>query len=68
LAFQIRDLEKETGGDFKLDAIVTVVDAENFRGYEDISPTAKMQAQYTDVILLVRFIPTFFSFTWLKEL
>lgn len=52
LAFQIRELERETAGDFKLDAIVTVVDAENFRGYEDTSPTAKMQAQYTDVILL----------------
>ncbi|KAG9127179.1 hypothetical protein FRC07_000329 [Ceratobasidium sp. 392] len=52
LAFQIRELEKETKGDFKLDAIVTVVDAENFTGYEDTSPTAKMQAQYTDVILL----------------
>ncbi|KAG8731065.1 hypothetical protein FRC12_019909 [Ceratobasidium sp. 428] len=52
LAFQIRELERETGGDFKLDAIVTVVDAENFTGYEDTSPTAKMQAQYTDVILL----------------
>ncbi|KAJ1308021.1 hypothetical protein OPQ81_002092 [Rhizoctonia solani] len=52
LAFQIRELERETDGDFKLDAIVTVVDAENFRGYEDTSPTAKMQAQYTDVILL----------------
>ncbi|CCO28535.1 hypothetical protein BN14_02530 [Rhizoctonia solani AG-1 IB] len=52
LAFQIRELERETEGDFKLDAIVTVVDAENFTGYEDTSPTAKMQAQYTDVILL----------------
>ncbi|CUA70877.1 hypothetical protein RSOLAG22IIIB_04361 [Rhizoctonia solani] len=52
LAFQIRELERETDGDFKLDAIVTVVDAENFRGYEDTSPTAKMQAQYTDVILI----------------
>ncbi|KAG8739757.1 hypothetical protein FRC10_005182 [Ceratobasidium sp. 414] len=53
LAFQIRELERETDGDFKLDAIVTVVDAENFAGYEDTSPTAKMQAQYTDVILVV---------------
>ncbi|KAG9095751.1 hypothetical protein FRC06_009461 [Ceratobasidium sp. 370] len=52
LAFQIRELERETDGDFKLDAIVTVVDSENFTGYEDTSPTAKMQAQYTDVILL----------------
>jgi hypothetical protein len=53
LAFQIRELEKETGGAFKLDAIVTVIDAENFKGYEDTSPTAKMQAAYTDIILIV---------------
>ncbi|KAJ7127160.1 cobW-domain-containing protein [Mycena epipterygia] len=52
LAFQIRELERETLGDLKLDAIVTVVDAENFVGYEDISPTAKMQTSYTDIILI----------------
>ncbi|KAJ7104302.1 cobW-domain-containing protein [Mycena belliarum] len=52
LAFQIRELERETQGDLKLDAIVTVVDAENFAEYEDVSPTAKMQASYTDIILI----------------
>ncbi|KAG6820484.1 hypothetical protein H0H93_016546 [Arthromyces matolae] len=52
LAFQIRELERETRGDFKLDAIVTVIDAENFTGYEDTSPTAKMQSSYTDIILI----------------
>ncbi|KAH9945485.1 cobW-domain-containing protein [Epithele typhae] len=52
LAFQIRELERETNNDLKLDAIVTVIDAENFSGYEDTSPTAKMQASYTDVILI----------------
>ncbi|EMD33426.1 hypothetical protein CERSUDRAFT_126165 [Gelatoporia subvermispora B] len=52
LAFQIRELERETEDDLKLDAIVTVIDAENFAGYEDTSPTAKMQASYTDVILI----------------
>ncbi|KAG5716854.1 COBW domain-containing protein C15D4.05 [Termitomyces sp. T112] len=52
LAFQIRELERETQGDFKLDAIVTVVDAENFTGYEDTSPTAKMQSSYTDILLI----------------
>jgi G3E family GTPase len=56
LAFQIRELERQTSGDLTLDAIVTVVDAENFAGYEDTSPTAKMQASYTDVILIVRFL------------
>jgi G3E family GTPase len=55
LAFQIREIERQTSGDLKLDAIVTVVDAENFAGYEDTSPTAKMQASYTDIILIVRF-------------
>ena len=54
LAFQIRELERETAGDLTLDAIVTVIDAENFAGYEDTSPTARMQASYTDVILIVR--------------
>lgn len=39
-----------------MDAIVTVIDAENFAGYEDTSPTARMQASYTDVILIVRFL------------
>ncbi len=37
---------------FLLDAIVTVVDAVNFAGYEDTSVTAKLQAQYTDLIVL----------------
>jgi CobW/HypB/UreG, nucleotide-binding domain len=55
LAFQIRQLEQETLGDnqLKLDAIITVIDAENFFGYEDTSPTARMQASYTDIILIV---------------
>lgn len=53
LAIQIRELEQETKGELKLDAIVTVIDAENFLGYEDTSPTAKLQASYTDVILIV---------------
>ncbi|KAJ3997865.1 CobW/HypB/UreG, nucleotide-binding domain-containing protein [Lentinula boryana] len=52
LAFQIREMERNTGGDFKLDSIITVIDAENFAGYEDTSPTAKMQASYTDIILI----------------
>ncbi|TFY74965.1 hypothetical protein EWM64_g9047 [Hericium alpestre] len=52
LAFQIRELERETNRALALDAIVTVIDAENFSGYEDTSTTARMQAQYTDVIVL----------------
>ncbi len=59
LAFQIRELERKTMNDLKLDAIVTVIDAENFIGYEDASPTARMQASYSDIILIVsmRFTP-----------
>ncbi|KAI8993352.1 CobW/HypB/UreG, nucleotide-binding domain-containing protein [Pilobolus umbonatus] len=49
IAWQIREM-KEDG--FELDSIITVIDCENFRGYEDTSYTAKLQAQYTDVILL----------------
>lgn len=37
---------------FKLDGVVTVIDCVNFEGYEDSSPTAKLQAQYTDLHLL----------------
>lgn len=59
LAFQIREIERQTEGDLKLDAIVTVIDAENFIGYEDQSPTARMQASYTDIILIVSLINTF---------
>ncbi|RUS33664.1 hypothetical protein BC938DRAFT_470625 [Jimgerdemannia flammicorona] len=49
IAWQIRQLASDG---FVLDSIVTVVDCANFTGYEDTSYTAKMQAQYTDVILL----------------
>lgn len=36
----------------KLDGIITVIDALNFTGYKDKSFTAKIQAQYTDLILI----------------
>ncbi|KAK8847676.1 hypothetical protein IAR55_005535 [Kwoniella newhampshirensis] len=49
LALQIRQLEPQG---FKLDGVITVVDSLNFRGYEDNSPSAKLQAKYTDLILL----------------
>lgn len=47
---------------FTLDSIITVVDCINFRGYEDTSYTAKMQAQYTDIILLNKHELVFFFF------
>ncbi|KAG0834442.1 hypothetical protein G6F19_005200 [Rhizopus arrhizus] len=52
IAWQIREMETEG---FMLDSIITVVDCENFSGYEDTSYTAKLQAQYTDVILLNKY-------------
>jgi hypothetical protein len=58
LAFQIRELERDTSRALTLDAIVTVIDAENFSGYEDTSITARMQAQYTDVLLIVSGTPS----------
>ncbi|KAG1234103.1 hypothetical protein G6F68_002881 [Rhizopus microsporus] len=52
IAWQIREMESEG---FTLDSIITVIDCENFNGYEDTSYTAKLQAQYTDVILLNKY-------------
>ncbi|KAI8853614.1 CobW/HypB/UreG, nucleotide-binding domain-containing protein [Chytridium lagenaria] len=49
LAWQVRQIADQG---FSLDAIVTIVDCVNFRGYEDTSYTAKLQAKYTDLILL----------------
>jgi len=52
IAWQIRQMKDEG---FDLDAIITVVDCLNFRGYQDTSYTAKMQAKYTDIILLNKY-------------
>ncbi|RKP26753.1 CobW/HypB/UreG, nucleotide-binding domain-containing protein, partial [Syncephalis pseudoplumigaleata] len=49
IAWQLREMADDG---FVLDAILTVVDCVNFTGYEDTSYTAKIQAQYTDLILL----------------
>ncbi|PVU94816.1 hypothetical protein BB559_002922 [Furculomyces boomerangus] len=49
IAWQIREMN-DLG--FVLDSIMTVIDCANFMGYEDTSYTAKLQAQYTDLILL----------------
>jgi G3E family GTPase len=35
-----------------LDGIITVIDCINFQGYEDTSYTARLQAQYTDLVVL----------------
>lgn len=68
IAWQIREMEPEG---FVLDSIITVIDCVNFMGYEDTSYTAKMQAQYTDVILLNKHeLVTLFCSTlsWLSAL
>jgi len=39
LALRIRELEPKG---FKLDGVVTVIDCVNFQGYEDTSPSAKV--------------------------
>jgi len=51
IAWEIRKLTKE-GIQVKLDSIINVIDAINFSGYEDKSYTAKIQAEYTDLILI----------------
>ncbi|KAI9714521.1 MAG: hypothetical protein M1820_000482 [Bogoriella megaspora] len=35
-----------------LDTVVCVIDVENWKGYEDTSYTAKLQARYTDLVVL----------------
>ncbi|KAF2854817.1 cobalamin synthesis protein/P47K:Cobalamin synthesis protein-like protein/P47K [Plenodomus tracheiphilus IPT5] len=51
LAMEINRLARETGN-YVLDGVLSVIDVENWGGYEDTSLTAKMQARYTDLIVL----------------
>ncbi|EED15207.1 CobW domain protein [Talaromyces stipitatus ATCC 10500] len=54
LAMEITRLATEnesTKGHFVLDGVISVIDVENWQGYEDTSYTAKMQARYTDLIV-----------------
>ncbi|KAL6849260.1 hypothetical protein ACO1O0_008793 [Amphichorda felina] len=50
LALEINRLARETGK-YVLDGVVSVIDVENWEGYEDTSYTAKIQARYTDLIV-----------------
>ncbi|MEI6886698.1 MAG: GTP-binding protein [bacterium] len=57
IAWEIRKLEKEANEGKTpyiphLDSIITVIDAINFNGYRDKSYTAKLQAEFTDLILI----------------
>lgn len=51
LAMEVNRIARETGA-FVLDGVMSVVDVENWQGYEDTSYSAKVQAQYTDLIVL----------------
>ncbi|KAH8908854.1 cobW-domain-containing protein [Coniochaeta sp. PMI_546] len=51
LAMEVNRLSRETGGRYVLDGVVSVIDVENWKGYEDTSYTARIQARYTDLIV-----------------
>lgn len=51
LAMEVNRLAHDTGK-YVLDGVMSVIDVENWKGYEDTSYTAKMQAKYTDLIVL----------------
>lgn len=48
-----REERAEDGGPkYVLDGVVVVIDVENWKGYADTSYTARMQAQFTDLMVL----------------
>lgn len=55
LAMEVNRLarEEDSGeqGNFVLDGVISVIDVENWEGYEDTSYTARLQAKYTDLII-----------------
>ena len=51
LAMEVNRLAKETKH-YVLDGVISVIDVENWKGYEDTSMTAKLQANYTDLLVL----------------
>jgi G3E family GTPase len=52
LAREINRLSSENIVPVELDAIICVIDAVNFKGYADKSTTAKIQAKFTNLILI----------------
>ena len=50
LAMEVNRLGRETGY-YSLDGVIVVIDVENWKGYEDTSYTAKMQARFTDLMV-----------------
>lgn len=52
LAMEVNRLAREEyPGSFVLDGVISVIDVENWEGYDDTSYTAKMQAKYTDLVI-----------------
>ena len=51
LCLEVNRVARETGA-FTLDGVISVIDVENWGGYEDTSITSKMQAKYTDLVVL----------------
>lgn len=51
LAMEVNRLAKENSY-YSLDGVVSVIDVENWKGYDDTSLTAKLQAKYTDLLIL----------------
>lgn len=50
LAMEVNRLGRETGH-YVLDGVIMIIDVENWKGYEDTSYTARLQARYTDLIV-----------------
>ena len=50
LAMEVNRLARETGS-YALDGVISVVDVENWKGYEDTSYTARIQARFTDLVV-----------------
>ena len=48
---EVNRISKENEGAFVLDGVISVIDVENWKGYDDTSVTAKMQAKFTDLIV-----------------
>jgi G3E family GTPase len=57
LAMEVNRLARDTNGGYMLDGVVTVIDVENWKGYEDTSYTAKIQARYTDLVVFNKWEP-----------
>ncbi|KAI1192062.1 CobW/HypB/UreG [Nemania serpens] len=54
LAIEVNRIARETGGRYALDGVASVIDVENWSGYEDTSYTARLQARYTDLIIFTK--------------